>query len=152
MMYEPTLFDDSFTMMDNMMNEMEREFQNISRPVFGKHAPDMMKTDIEEKNGNYELNVELPGFKKDEMTVTLNDGYLTIHAEKALDKDEKDKKSGKMLRQERYGGTLERSFYVGDEYKNEDIHAKYENGVLTITLPKKEEQKNIEQNSQILIA
>lgn len=152
MMYEPSLFDESFdTMMDDMMNEFNREWNSNVSPLFGRHASNMMKTDIQENNNNYVLNVDLPGFDKNEMKVSLDNGYLTIHAEKALDKDNKDKKSGRMIRQERYGGMMERSFYVGDQYKNEDISAKYENGVLTITLPKKD-QKQVEENNYIRIA
>lgn len=152
MMYEPSLFDESFgTMMDDMMNEFNREWNSSVSPLFGRHASNLMKTDIQENDNNYVLNVDLPGFDKNEMKVSLDNGYLTIHAEKALNKDDKDKKSGRMIRQERYGGTLERSFYVGDQYKNEDIGAKYENGVLTITLPKKD-QKKVEENNYIRIA
>ena len=97
---------------------------------------DMMKTDIRDVDGNYELEIDLPGFKKDEIKVQLKDGYLTLSAAKGLDKDEQDKK-GNYIRRERYAGTLSRSFYVGNGVKNEDVHAKFENGVLRLSVPKK---------------
>ena len=96
----------------------------------------MMKTDIRETDGSYELDVDLPGFKKDEIKVQLKDGYLTLSAAKGLDKDEQDKK-GNYIRRERYAGTLSRSFYVGDAVSEEDIHAKYEDGILKLSVPKK---------------
>ena len=82
------------------------------------------------------MDVDLPGFKKDEIKVQLKDGYLTLSAAKGLDKDEQDKK-GNYIRRERYAGTLSRSFYVGDAVGEEDIHAKYEDGILKLSLPKK---------------
>ena len=108
-------------------------------PLYGKHARNMMKTDIREKDDSYELIVDLPGFKKDEVSIDVKDGYLSISAAKGLDKDESDK-IGRVIRQERYAGTCSRSFYVGD-VKPEDVKAKYESGILTITLPKAEQKK-----------
>ena len=105
-------------------------------PLYGKHAKNLMKTDVRETENNYELDVDLPGFKKDEISVDLKDGYLTISAAKGLDKDEKDKK-GKYIRQERYMGTCTRSFYVGD-VESKDVSAKYEDGILKICMPKRE--------------
>ena len=93
-----------------------------------------MKTDVREHDGGYEVDIDLPGFKKDEISVDLKEGYLTIQAAKGLDKDEQDKK-GKYIRQERYAGACSRSFYVGD-IKPEDVSAKYEDGILKISLPK----------------
>ena len=93
-----------------------------------------MKTDVRETEDTYEVDIDLPGFKKDEITVDLKEGYLTIQAAKGLDKDEQDKK-GKYIRQERYAGACSRSFYVGD-IKPEDVSAKYEDGILKISLPK----------------
>ena len=97
---------------------------------------DMMKTDIRDVDGNYELEIDLPGFKKDEIQMELNDGVLTISAAKGLNKDEEDKK-GNYIRRERYAGSTSRSFYVGNGVKNEDVHAKFENGVLRLSIPKK---------------
>lgn len=96
--------------------------------------------------------MDLPGFKKDELSLELNDGYLTITASKGLDKDEKEKKSGKFVRRERYAGSMSRSFYVGEEVKQEDIHAKYESGVLKLSIPKAEEKKpEVEEKKYIAI-
>ena len=95
-----------------------------------------MKTDVKGTEKGYEVAVDLPGFKKDEIKVQLKDGYLTLSAAKGLDKDEQDKK-GHYIRRERYAGTLSRSFYVGDAVSEEDIHAKYEDGILKLSVPKK---------------
>ena len=110
---------------------------------------DMMKTDIRDVDGNYELEIDLPGFKKDEIQVQLKDGYLVLSAAKGLDKDEKDKE-GNYIRRERYAGTLSRSFYVGDAVSEEDIHAKYEDGILKLSVPKKA-PKAVEKNGYIAI-
>ena len=123
------LFDDFFGDPFEMMVPQSRN------PLYGKHAKNLMKTDVRELDGSYELDVDLPGFKKDEVTVDLQDGYLTISAAKALDKDESDQK-GKFLRQERYSGSMSRSFYVGDDVESADISAKYEDGILKISVPK----------------
>lgn len=107
---------------------------NGRNPLYGKHAKNLMKTDVRETEDSYELDVDLPGFKKDEIQVDLKDGYLTIQAAKGLDKDEEDKK-GKYIRQERYVGSCSRSFYVGD-VEPQDISAKYEDGILKLSMPK----------------
>ncbi len=102
--------------------------------LYGKHGKNLMKTDVRETENTYEVDIDLPGFKKDEIKVDLADGYLTVSASKGLDKDEKDKK-GKYIRRERYAGTCSRSFYVGD-LKPTDISASYENGILKLSMPK----------------
>lgn len=129
--YGENMFDDFFG--DN--------FFGGHNPLFGKHSRNLMKTDIRETDDAkaYRFAVELPGFKKEEISLDVKDGYLTISAQKGLDKDEEDKK-GRVLRQERYSGVCTRSFYVGD-VKAEDVKAKYESGVLTIVLPKKDAKK-----------
>ena len=129
--YGENMFDDFFG--DN--------FFGGHNPLFGKHSRTLMKTDIRETDDAkaYRFAVELPGFKKEEISLDVKDGYLTISAQKGLDKDEEDKK-GRVLRQERYSGVCTRSFYVGD-VKAEDVKAKYESGVLTIVLPKKDAKK-----------
>ena len=119
---------------------MPREFRNIDRRLYGKNAAREMKTDVHEHDDHYEVDIDLPGFKKDEITLSLQDGYLTVSAEKGLDKDETTKK-GKVIRQERYVGALQRSFYVGDAITEQDIAAKFENGVLSLTVPKKDAKK-----------
>ena len=124
------LFDDFF---DDRFG-MFPMWNNSRDPLYGKHAKNLMKTDVRETENTYEVDVDLPGFKKDEITVDLKDGYLTISAAKGLDKDEKDKE-GRYIRQERYAGACSRSFYVGD-VKPEDVSAKYEDGILKLSMPK----------------
>ena len=120
-----------------------------NNPLYGKHAKNLMKTDVRETEGTYELDIDLPGFKKDEVNLTLEDGYLTISAAKGLDKDEKDKK-GKYIRQERYAGTCSRSFYVGEGVEPTDVSAKFEDGILKVSLPKRE-QKQLPKSNLIAI-
>lgn len=134
---------------ENMFDDLfEDNFFGAHNPLYGKHAKNLMKTDINEKDGNYELAVDLPGFKKDEINLDIKDGYLTITAQKGLDKDEEDKK-GHVIRRERYAGVCQRSFFVGD-VKPENVKAKYESGVLTINVPK-EEPKKLASGSSIAI-
>ena len=111
---------------------------------------DMMKTDIRDVDGNYELEIDLPGFKKEDVKIQLKNGYLNIQATREEKKDEKDDK-GKYVRRERYTGTCNRSFYVGSSIKNEDIHAKYENGILHVTFPKEETKKEAEEKKFVSI-
>ena len=131
-------FDDSF----------DRAFFGGRNPLYGKREKNLMKTDVREVENHYEVDIDLPGFKKDEISVELQDGYLTVSASKGLDKDQKDKE-GRYIRQERYSGTCSRTFYVGD-LKKEDISAKYEDGILRLTLPKAEE-KALPANNRIMI-
>ncbi len=119
---------------------MPREFRNMDRRLYGKNAAREMKTDVHDCEDHYEVDIDLPGFKKDEITVNLEKGYLTVSAAKGLDKDETTKK-GKVIRQERYAGSLQRSFYVGDALTEQDITARFENGVLSLTVPKAEARK-----------
>ncbi len=109
----------------------------FNTPFFTRSEQNMMKTDIKEHDTGYELTVDLPGVKKDDIKAELNDGYLTITAENNSSKDEKDEK-GKYICRERYSGSYSRSFYVGDAVTEEDIKAKFENGTLTLDIPKKE--------------
>ena len=123
------LFDDFFNDPFGMVTT------RAENPLYGKHARNLMKMDVRETENTYELDIDLPGFKKDEINVELKDGYLTIGASKGLDKDETDK-NGKFIRQERYTGACSRSFYVGDNVQPEDIGAKYEDGILRLSVPK----------------
>ena len=127
----------------------DRDFWGRKNPLYGKNAKNIMKTDIREHDEGYELDVDLPGFKKDEISVELDDGYLTISAAKGLDKDEQDKK-GKYIRRERYAGAMQRSFYVGDAVTQEDIKAKFEDGILKLSIPKKD-AKAVETKKTIAI-
>ena len=129
------LFDDFFN--DFPFYDYDKEMKNTEKKLYGRKASHVMKTDIRELNNGYEVVVDLPGFTKDEVQATLENGYLTISAEKGLDKDEKEKESGRYIRKERYAGACSRSFYVGNGVKNEDVHAKFENGVLRLSIPKK---------------
>ena len=132
------LFDDSF----------DRNFFGGHNPLYGKHAKNLMKTDVKESGDCYKLSIDLPGFQKDEVSVELKDGYLTVSAAKGLDKDEEDKE-GRFIRQERYAGACSRSFYVGD-IRPEDVQCKYEFGVLKLTLPK-QPPRMVESPSRIAI-
>ena len=145
----PTIFGEN--LMD-VFNDFDRDFfRGFARPehmLYGKNAQRMMKTDVKETDEGYELDVDLPGFKKEEIHLVLENGYLTISTEKSL--ENKEEKKGKVLRQERYAGTMSRSFYVGDNVTEEDIKAKYENGVLSLSVPKKEARK-VPEKKTILI-
>mgnify|MGYP002528861103 CR=1 FL=1 len=141
------LFDDFFDDVPFFDNRAENQ---IEKKLYGRHAHNVMKTDIKETDDNYELIVDLPGFKKDEIKVSLEDGYLTIEAAKGLDEDEQEKKTGKYIRKERYAGAMQRSFYVGENLTQEDIKAKYENGILRLSVPKKE-AKPVETKKTIAI-
>ena len=137
-MLMPSIFGEN--LFDDWMDfPFEREFWGNRNPLYGKNAKNIMKTDIREHDTGYELDVDLPGFKKDEINVELENGYLTISAAKGLDKDEQDKK-GKYIRKERYAGAAQRSFYVGDAVTQEDIKAKFEDGILRLSIPKKDAQ------------
>ena len=125
---------------ENMFDDFfDGGFFGAHNPLYGKHARNLMKTDIHEKDGAYEIAVDLPGFKKDEIHIELKNGYLTIQAAKSLDKDEQ--KNGKYIRQERYAGSMSRSFYVGEGVRPEDVKGKFENGILQISMPKAEQRK-----------
>ena len=136
------LFDEWFD------GSLEKQFFGGRDPLYGKHAKNLMKTDVKELDHGYLLDVELPGFKKDEIEIQLQDGYLTISANKQVEKEEK-KEKGRYIRQERYGGQCSRSFYVGD-IRPEDIQAKYEDGVLRVQIPREEESK-LQKQSRISI-
>ena len=133
----PSIFGEN--LFDDWFDFPTRELRNIDRQLYGKHASHEMKTDVHEHDDHYEVDIDLPGFKKDEITLNLENGCLTISAAKGLDKDEK--RHGKVIRQERYAGAMQRSFYVGEELTAEDVRAKFENGVLSLEIPKKEAKK-----------
>ena len=136
---------------ENLFNDdwMDFGFPEVDKALYGKHANNVMKTDVKETDTGYEVDIDLPGFKKDEINAQLDNGYLTISAAKGLDKDEKDKK-GKYIRKERYAGAMSRSFYVGEGITQEDIKAKYADGILRLSVPKKE-AKAVENKKYIAI-
>ena len=151
-MLAPSIFEENF--IDDLfgfpyMKEFDDMDRNMERKLYGRKASRMMKTDIREKDDNYEVSIDLPGFKKEDITVELNDGYITINASKNLDRDE-DKK-GKLIRQERYAGSMTRSFYVGENVEKGDIEANYRHGVLNLTIPKKALEKKIPEKNLIAI-
>ena len=139
--YLPTVFGENLMdVFDDFDRNFFRGFGNVDHTLYGKHAQNVMKTDVKETDDSYEVDIDLPGFKKDEIHLELNNGYLTISTEKSLVKDEENK-HGKMLRQERYSGMMQRSFYVGEHLTEEDIKASYESGVLHVSIPKKDAPK-----------
>ena len=131
-LFGENLFDDFFN--DDFDRRFWNEMRHTGRELYGKHGKNLMKTDSRESDCSYELDVDLPGFAKDEVAVDLKDGYLTISAQKKAEKPE-EKKEGKYIRQERYFGSCARSFYVGD-LKPEDVKCKFDSGVLQISVPK----------------
>ena len=144
----PSIFSEN--LFDDFFNDNFGMFPvwNERSPLYGKRAKNLMKTDVRETEDTYEVDIDLPGFKKDEITVDLKDGCLTVSAAKGLDKDEEDKK-GRYIRQERYAGACSRSFYVGD-VEPDQVTAKYEDGILRISMPK-EAKKELPKRSTIAI-
>ncbi|MBE5975755.1 MAG: Hsp20/alpha crystallin family protein [Paenibacillaceae bacterium] len=138
-MMMPSIFGESL-----LSNWMDFPFD---RSFFG--TKEGMKTDVKEVDDGYELDIDLPGFQKEDIKARLTDGYLTITASKAENKEEKDKE-GRYIRRERYSGSMSRSFYVGNAVKEEDIRAKFENGILRLSVPKNKKTE-IEQNNYISI-
>ncbi len=137
-MLYPTIFGEG--LFDDLMNfsfPRFRDFDDTERKLYGKNAAHVMKTDVREHDDQFEVDIDLPGFKKEEIQLNLESGYLTVSAAKALEED-KNNKQGKLIRQERYTGTMQRSFYVGENVTEEDIKAKFEDGVLKLNIPKKE--------------
>mgnify|MGYP000711340088 CR=1 FL=1 len=146
----PSIFGED--LFDEMMDfPFEDDFFGKRNPLYGKKAKNMMKTDVKEHETGYEVDIDLPGFKKDEIKVSLEDGYLTIEAAKGLDEDEQERKSGKYIRKERYAGSCQRSFYVGDNLTQEDIKGEFKHGILTLNVPKKEAKPAVETNKYIAI-
>ena len=133
-MLYPRIFNEN--LFDDLMNFEWPAFPDIDRKLYGKHADRLMKTDVHEHDDQYEVDIDLPGFKKEEIHLALENGYLTVGASKGVDKEEKTRK-GKLIRQERYTGSMQRSFYVGEGRSEEDIKARFEDGVLKLTVPKK---------------
>lgn len=147
-MMTPSIFGEN--LFDDWMDfPFEREFFGRRNPLYGKNEKNLMKTDVKEVENGYEVAMDLPGFKKEDISAKLENGYLTITASKGLDKDEKNEE-GKYIRRERYSGSCSRSFYVGDGVTEEDIKARFEDGILKLDIPKKDAEK-IEQKKYISI-
>ena len=127
-------------MAENLFDDWCDTFRDVDRRLYGKRAAAEMKTDVREHEDHYELDVDLPGFKKDQITLSLENGYLTVSAAKGIEKDEQNEK-GKVIRRERYAGSMQRSFYVGNDLTHEDVTARFEDGVLHLTVPKAENRK-----------
>jgi len=152
-MLMPSIFGEN--LFDDLFNDLafydDRDMHNVEKKLYGKHAGRVMKTDIKEMDDGYELEIDLPGFSKDEIKASLDNGYLTISAAKGLDKDEKEKKTGRYIRKERYAGACSRSFYVGDAVTEEDIKGEFKHGILKMFVPKKEAKPAVEENKYIAI-
>lgn len=145
MMYMPGIFG------ENLMDDFFNDTNWLGyEPAYSKSTANLMKTDIKEQENSYEMKIDLPGFKKEDLKLQLKDGYLTIAAAHNENKDEKDK-SGKVVRQERYTGSMQRSFYVGETVKQSDITAKFENGVLALNIPKVDPKKEVPEEKYIAI-
>lgn len=139
-MMAPSIWTEDF--FDDFMRNFpfydDREVKRMEKKLYGRRGKNVMKTDIQETDKDYILEMDLPGFSKDEVKVSLENGYLTISAAKGLNKDEKEKKNGRYIRRERYAGACQRSFYVGESVSQEDINAEFKHGILKLSIPKKE--------------
>ena len=134
-----SLFDDFFG---------DFAFPEVDKAFYGKHANNLMRTDVKETDSGYVVDIDLPGFKKDDIKMELEKGYLTVSAAKSFNEDEKDD-NGRYVRRERFAGSVSRSFYVGENVTEEDVHPKYENGILSFNLPK-EDQKAVEEKKHYI--
>lgn len=143
-MLVPSLFTDNF------VNDFFNDAFDRTPAMFKASGSSIMSADIKEYKDHYELGLELPGYKKEDVTASLKDGYLTIEA-KREDKNDSEDEEAKYIRRERFIGTLTRSFYVGEDVKQEDIKAKFANGVLDICIPKVEYKPEIETAKNISI-
>ncbi len=146
-MLVPSLFTND--VFDDFDRFFDFDYPQVDRKLYGKRAAHVMKTDVREREDKYEVVMDLPGFKKEEIKVELKEGYLTVSAGKSLEEGDKDKE-GKYIRRERYVGNMSRSFFVGKDITKEDIHAKFEDGVLTLDFPK-EAPKKVEETHYITI-
>ena len=148
--YLPSLFTENLMdMFDGLDRDMGRGLRWADQMFGGKPAPRVMKTDVRETDSAYEMEMELPGFHKEDITLELHNGNLTVSAKRNEEKKDTDK-NGRILRQERYSGSMSRSFYVGSHVTEEDVKARFEDGVLKLSVPKKEARK-AEEKKTILI-
>ncbi len=143
-MLMPSIFGEN--LFDSFMDDFA--FPSFDKAFYGKQGGGLMKTDVKETNGGYLVEIDLPGFQKDDIKMQLESGYLTVSAARSVNRDEKNEQ-GSYVRRERYAGSVSRSFYVGDNVTEKDIHPKYENGILTFALPK-EEQRVVEDKKRYI--
>ena len=136
------------SLFDDIFGDFTRPANNLVR--YNAPAPSVMKTDIKESDAGYELEIDLPGYRKENVKAELKEGYLTISAESRQENSQKDD-AGKYIRRERYYGTCSRSFYVGDEVTEQDIKARFEDGILKVAIPKKEARPAVEESRFIAI-
>ena len=152
-MFLPYIFGEN--LFDDFLGDFpfwdDKEQKKLEKKLYGRRAKNLMKTDIKETSSAYELVVDLPGFKKDEVHASLENGYLTISAEKGLDKDETEEKTGRYIRRERYAGSCQRSFYVGEDITQDEIKGEFKHGILRLTIPKKEAKPAVEDKKYISI-
>ena len=145
-MLVPSIFGED--LFDSFFEDFARPTRNVAR--YNAPAANVMRTDVKETDTGYELDVDLPGYKKENVQVELKDGGLTVTAKTAQSKDEKDE-NGKYIRRERYSGTCSRAFYVGEDIEQNDIKAKFEDGILKLSVPKKDAKPKVEENRYITI-
>ena len=145
-MLMPSIFGES--LMDDFFNEFTRPAKRMSG--YTTRTSNIMRTDVKESESGFELDIELPGYKKEDITAELKDGYLTINAATQSSKDEQDE-NGKFIRRERYSGSCSRSFYVGEDLEQEDIKARFTDGILQVEIPKKEAKPVVEEKKYIAI-
>ena len=138
---------------ENLFNDdwMDFSFPDVDKALYGKHAKNVMKTDVKETDNSYEVDIDLPGFKKEEIKASIENGYLIISAEKGLEKDEKESEGKKYICRERYTGSCQRAFYVGDDIEKDDIKASFKHGILHLDIPKKQPKPQVEENKFISI-
>ena len=152
-MLMPSIFGED--LFDDFMKDFpffdDKEQKRLEKKLYGHHSKNLMKTDIRETDSGYMLEMDLPGFAKDEVKVSLEEGTLTVSAAKGLKQDEQDKKTGRYIRRERYAGACERSFYVGEEVTQDEIRGEFKHGILKIFIPKKEAKPAVETRKYITI-
>ena len=152
-MLMPSIFGED--LFDDFMRDFpfydDKQARRAEKKLYEHRGRNLMKTDIRETDGSYELEMDLPGFTKDEVKVSLENGYLTVQAAKGLDEDEQEKKTGRYIRRERYAGACERSFYVGEDVTQEEIKGEFKHGILRLSIPKKEAKPAVPEKKYIVI-
>ncbi len=152
-MLMPSIFGED--LFDEFMSDFpffdDKAERRLERKLYGRHGKNLMKTDVKETEDGYQLEMDLPGFTKDEIQAYVENGYLTITASKGLDQDEQEKETGRYIRRERYAGACQRSFYVGENITQEDVKGEFKHGILKLTIPKKEAAPAVEEKKYIAI-